>query len=79
MENGDVGVLLLRSDLGDPDPAEIERACKYVLFYGFSSVAMPKIQRQIWKGDVLGVDERCVANAICNKLLNAPVARRMTT
>ena len=77
--NGDVSVLLLRSDPDDPDPSEIARVCKYVLCYGCKGVEQPKIQRQLWADAVLGSDERCEAKAICTKLLNATVARRMIT
>ena len=77
--NGDVSGLLLRSDPDDPGPAEIARSCKYVLCYGRKGVDRPKIQRQLWTDAVLGFDERCEANAIFAKLLNATVARRMIT
>ena len=77
--NGDVSVLLLRSDPENPDPAEIARVCKYVLCYGCKGVEQPKIQREIWRDAVLGYDERSDAKAICTKLLNTTVARRMIT
>ena len=42
-------------------------------------VDQPKIQRQIWSDAVLRVDERCDANALHAKILNATVGRRMIT
>ena len=43
--NGDVIVLSLHSDPGNPDPAEIARVCKYVLCYGRKGAEQPRIQR----------------------------------
>ena len=77
--NGDVSFLLLQSDPEDPDPAEIARVCKYFLCYGRKGVEQPKIQRRIWKDIALRLDERSEAKAICTKLLNTTVARRMIT
>ena len=75
--NGDVCVLLLRSDPGDPGPAGVARVCIYVLCYGSKWAGRPKIQRQIWRRAFRGVDGRCEARSICAKLLNNTVARRM--
>ena len=77
--NGDVSALPLRSVPENPDPSEIARVCKYVLFYGRNGVEQPKIQREIWRDAVLGHDERSDAKAICAKLLNATAARGITT
>ena len=73
-ENGDLSVLLPHPD---PGHSEIDRVCKYVLCYGRKGADQPKIQRRIWKGAVLRVDERCGPNALRAKLLNAEVSRRM--
>ena len=75
--NGDVGGLRLRSDPASPGPSEIASVCKYLLFYGCKCDEQPKIQRQIWRDAVRGYDERCEGNAICTKLQNTTVARRM--
>merc|ERR1712112_756904 len=77
--NGDVSVLLMRSGPENPDPAEIARVCKYVLCYGCKGVEQPKIQREIWRDAVLWYDERSDAKAICTKLLNTAVDRRVIT
>ena len=39
----------------------------------------PRIQREMWRDAVLVYDERSDAKAICAKLLNTTVARRMIT
>ena len=74
--NSDVSVLLLHSDPDDPGHAEIARVCKYVPCYGRKG-DQPEIHRQIWKDAVLRLEESCEAKALCAKLLNATVARRM--
>ena len=43
------------------------------------AVDTPKIQRQIWEDAARGVDERFGEKALCAKLLNTTVARRMIT
>ena len=66
--NGDVSVLLFRSDTREPRLIrEIARVSKYALFYGCAGVGRPKIQR----------DERGDAKEICTKPPNATAARRM--
>ena len=75
---GAVGALLSRSDPENPGTAEIAMSPKYVLRYGRKGVWEPGIQRQIWRGAVLGHDEGIDAKAICPKLLSKTVARRMT-
>ena len=77
--NGDVSVLLLGSGAENPEPSEIARVFRYFLRYGRKGVEQPKIQRDIWRGAVLGYGERSDAKEICTKFLNTTAARRMIT
>ena len=52
---------------------------EYVPCYGSKWEEGPKIQRQLWKDAVLGVDERFDAKALRAKLLRTKFARRVIT
>ena len=77
--NGDVGVLLLKSDPGSPDPEEIARVPRCALAYGCKGAETAEMQKQLWGDAVMRLGEQRSAKSLCANLLAATVARRRIT
>ena len=75
--NGDIAIMLLRSDPDNPDPNEVCTVLKYCTAYGTKGADTPGAQKQLFRDVVEAADSDCSGRTTVARMLNAAIGRRM--